>query len=226
MERCHKERNMKRTDVTLEEKAYEKLKDAIVMGKYPPGYQIVEIALAAKLEMSRSPVRIAIKRLEGEGILERRSNKRYYVAHANKERTMETLYVREVLEGLAARLAASRRTELDIQKLNNCMEQMDKYSKENKSRELYLESVRFHKLIFRIARNSQLEKFGVVNMEQEAVFSYRSLFQNNDRTFQAHTEHKEILCCIIQKDCDGAEKAARNHIKVLIQRVIKGEELL
>ena len=194
---------MKRTDVTLEEKAYEKLKDAIVMGKYPPGYQIVEIALAAKLEMSRSPVRIAIKRLEGEGILERRSNKRYYVAHANKERTMETLYVREVLEGLAARLAASRR-----------------------SRELYLESVRFHKLIFRIARNSQLEKFGVVNMEQEAVFSYRSLFQNNNRTFQAHTEHKEILRCIIQKDCDGAEKAARNHIKVLIQRVIKGEELL
>ena len=89
--------------VSLENIAYEQLKNAIVVGIYPPGIQIVEEQIANQLNISRSPVRIAIKRLEAEGFLDRYSNKRIYVAFADAKRTIDALYIREALEGMAAR---------------------------------------------------------------------------------------------------------------------------
>ncbi|WP_349687737.1 GntR family transcriptional regulator [Acidaminococcus sp. DS4831] len=216
---------MNNENTSLAEIAYKKLREAIIMGKYPPGYQIVELTIATQFNMSRSPVRIAITRLQTEGIIEKQKNKRFYVAHANRKRTIDTLYIREVLEGLAARLAAMNRTEKDIEILEKCMEQMNTFNQEKKQKDLYIESVKFHKFIFKVAGNEQLEKIGVRNMEQEAVFSYRSLFQNSGRTSEAHKEHKEILKCIVDKDPDGAEKAAKNHIHILIKKIIMGEDI-
>ena len=77
--------------VSLENIAYEQLKNAIVVGIYPPGIQIVEEQIANQLNISRSPVRIAIKRLEAEGFLDRYSNKRIYVAFADAKRTIDCL---------------------------------------------------------------------------------------------------------------------------------------
>ena len=93
---------------TLENRAYEALKTAIVTGVYPPGAQIVEELAASQLAVSRSPVRSAIKRLQAEGFLERYPNKRIYVAMADAEKTKNALYIREALEGMASRLAALR----------------------------------------------------------------------------------------------------------------------
>jgi len=212
---------MAKDDTTLEDFAYQELKKAIVMGIYPPGSQIVEAAIATQLNMSRSPVRIAIKRLETEGMLERYDNKRIYITLANKKRTLDTLYVREALEGLAARFAAIRRTEKDVAFLKKSVELMNKYSVENKAKELYFASVQFHKDIFRVAQNEQLEKLGVANMEQEAVYSYRSFFQNVDHTQKSHAEHLKIFKCIVEKDAEGAESAARQHVHKLIDRLLE-----
>lgn len=82
----------------LETLAYQQLKMAIVKGIYPPGYQITEEIVAAQLNVSRSPVRTAIKRLQTEGFLEKRSNRRVYVTLGDYKRTINTLYVRKALE--------------------------------------------------------------------------------------------------------------------------------
>ena len=99
---------------TLESRAYEALKTAIITGVYPPGGQVVEELVAKQLEMSRSPVRIAIKRLQAEGFLERYPNKRIYVAMADAQKTVDALYIREALEGMASRLAALYRDDTDV----------------------------------------------------------------------------------------------------------------
>lgn len=111
--------------MSLENVAYEELKNAIVVGIYPPGIQIVEEQIANQLNISRSPVRIAIKRLEAEGFLDRYSNKRIYVAFADAKRTVDALYIREALEGMAARLAAINRTQEHIVQLQNLFSVME-----------------------------------------------------------------------------------------------------
>ena len=101
----------------LERFAYEQIKTAIVKGIYPPGYQIVEELVADQLSMSRSPVRTAIKRLQTEGFLEKRTNRRVYVALGDHQRTVNTLYIRKALEGVAAYQAAMNRTEEDLEEI-------------------------------------------------------------------------------------------------------------
>lgn len=215
---------MVKQDTTFEDSAYEELKKAIVMGIYPPGSQIVEETIATQLNMSRSPVRIALKRLEMEGIVERYPNKRIYVAMANNKRTLDTLYVREALEGLAAQFAAKNRTQYDIDMLQKSIEQMNRFIEAGKAKELYFASVQFHKNIFRVAKNEQLEKLGISNMEQEAVYSYRSFFQTVERALTAHAEHLNMFKCIVKGDAEAAESAARNHVRNLINKILADEE--
>ena len=98
--------------------AYNELKRAIMEGLYPAGYQVVERTLSELLDMSRTPVRSAIKRLEAEGFLERGTNRRIYVVLPDDRELLDTLYLRMALEGMASRLAARNGTQEDFDKLH------------------------------------------------------------------------------------------------------------
>lgn len=205
--------------MSLENVAYEELKNAIVVGIYPPGIQIVEEQIANQLNISRSPVRIAIKRLEAEGFLDRYSNKRIYVAFADAKRTVDALYIREALEGMAARLAAINRTQEHIVQLQNLFSVMEQAQAGQETFELYRKGIDVHRLLYAAANNPQLERIGLNTLEQESVFSYRSLLKDDSRSRDMHEEHKKIAKYVIEQDADRAEEAARFHIHKLIERL-------
>lgn len=205
--------------VSLENVAYEELKNAIVVGIYPPGIQIVEEQIANQLNISRSPVRIAIKRLEAEGFLDRYSNKRIYVAFADAKRTIDALYIREALEGMAARLAAVNRTPEHIAKLQALFAEMEEAQSKQETFVLYQKGVNVHRLLYAAANNPQLERIGINTLEQESVFSYRSLLRDNGRSQAMHSEHRMIAKYVMEQDADRAEEAARYHIRQLIDRL-------
>ena len=205
----------------LENIAYKEIKNAIVTGGYPPGAQVVEDVIATQLNMSRSPVRIAMKRLQAEGFLERHDNKRIYVTIADQKRTLDALYIREALEGMAARLAAEHGTQEDKEQLRDLVAEMEARLKEENIFELYQLGIEMHKKIFHITQNVQLERLGINTLEQESVFSYRSLQQSLNRAVTAHEEHVRIATYVIEGDGDQAEKEARQHIHQLIDRVMK-----
>jgi len=212
------ENNERGKKVSLENIAYEELKNAIIVGIYPPGSQIVEEQIAHQLDISRSPVRIAIKRLESEGFLDRYANKRIYVAFADAKRTMNVLYIREALEGMAARLAAINRTEAHIEQLNNLFAAIDISQHENKTYEQYVMGVDLHRILFAAANNPQLERIGINTLDQESVFSYRSLINDTGRGKEMNDEHRMIAKYVIEQNPDKAEEAARYHIRQLIDR--------
>ena len=205
----------------LEYQAYSAIKNAIVTGVYPPGAQIVEDLVAKKLNMSRSPVRIAIKRLQAEGFLERRENKRIYVVFANEKRTLDALYIREALEGMSARLAAKNRAPADIQQLQEMLTRMDTMIHTDRIYDVYLIGVEMHKQIFYMSKNDQLAHIGINALEQEAVFSYRSLRQSPERVLRAHHEHTLIATHVIEGNADSAEDAARQHVHRVIERYLE-----
>lgn len=203
----------------LENVAYEQIKMAIVEGSYPPGFQIVEESIANGLNMSRSPVRVALRRLLAEGFLEKYPNRRMHVTFANAKRTLDALYIRKALEGVSAYQAALNRDETDISNIRELLSKMNAWQETGDVTSLYKMTVSIHRLIYSVSKNVQLERLGVNALEQESVFSFRSLSLDQERILAAYNEHSAIAESIIQGDADAAERYARDHIDKLIQRV-------
>ncbi len=84
------------------------LREMIVQGELGPGDRVTELALVARLGASRTPVRTALVRLQGEGLLEALSSGGFAVARFTRDDVLDTIELRGTLEGLAARLAAER----------------------------------------------------------------------------------------------------------------------
>ena len=203
----------------LEGFAYEQIKTAIVKGIYPPGYQIVEELVADQLSMSRSPVRTAIKRLQTEGFLEKRTNRRVYVALGDHQRTVNTLYIRKALEGVAAYQAAMNRTEEDLEEIRRRISEMVQYYKDGDAFMQLRMGIEIHRTIYLISKNELLAQIGINALEQESVFSYRSLNNDAARADRSYHEHTAILNAIIEQKADLAEQKAREHVDRLIERV-------
>ena len=204
---------------TLESRAYEALKTAIITGVYPPGGQIVEELVASQLEVSRSPVRIAIKRLQAEGFVERYPNKRIYVAVADAKKTVDALYIREALEGMASRLAAQRRDEEDVKKLRQAAQELDRRAQAGDMPGLYQAEIHLHRTVLAACKNAQLERLAANVLDQESVFRYRSLLLDDVRSADSLREHKAIVQAVVEQDEEGAERLAREHVHNLLQWV-------
>lgn len=203
----------------LESIVYTQLKMAIVKGVYPPGYQIVEELIAEQLNMSRSPVRTAIRQLQAEGFLEKRANRRVYVTLGDYRRTLNTLYVRKALEGIAAYQAAINRANDDIQRINALIDEMGQYYKEDDAFKLLQVGIEVHRVIYVASKNDLLAQLGINALEQESVFSYRSLSNDSMRAARAYQEHTSILNAVLNREADLAEQKARDHVDRLIERV-------
>ena len=203
----------------LEAVAYEQLKAAIVKGIYPPGYQVSEELIADQLGMSRSPVRTAMKQLLTEGFLEKRSNRRVCVTFGDYKRTLNTLYIRKALEGTASYLAAINRNNDDIAEIENLISRMDHYYETNDAFKLLQLGIEVHRIIYIAAKNDQLARIGINALEQESIFSYRSLSNDSMRSARSYQEHCAILNAIISRKADFAEQKARDHVDRLIERV-------
>ena len=204
--------------LNFENTAYEQLKLAILKGLYPPGAQIIEETIASQLNMSRSPVRSAIKRLEVEGFLEKRTNRRMYVTHGNITKTINALYIRKALEGVAAYQAALNRTEEDIQNLQAILDQMKVCDDSFKLLRLGTE---IHKLIYIASKNTQLANIGTNILDQVSISSYRSLSAGPTRIHESYVEHAALAEAVFAQDANLAEQKAREHIDILIDRAIR-----
>ena len=192
--------SMENEVVSQESTAYSELKNAIIQGVFPSGYQLVERTLAEQLNLSRTPIRSAIKRLEAEGYVSRGSNRRVYVSLLDNESILQLLYVREALEGMVARQAAKNRTE----------EQAHMLRKE-------IAEMQLHSLWADCCGNKPLadlsNRIRVQTSRQN--FQYLLLLGQFDNTL---SEHVSITNYIIAKDEDAAEQAARFHIRQIREK--------
>ncbi len=178
--------------------AYRELRNAILTGIFPPGYQVVEEHISSQLNMSRSPVRSAIKRLETEGFLEKRDNKRIYVALPELDKVLDILYIREALDGMCSRLAAQNRTAEDIEKLNQIMER-SRMSIE--SGDIYAHheiATVIHYAIFEASKRPLLARLAINYENQISLFTYDSFKQDDMRVRTGTRRTLRNLPC---RDC-------------------------
>lgn len=193
----------------------ERLEDAIIAGELAPGERIFEQVLAAEMGISRGPLREAIRRLEGRRLLERRANIGVRVAELSPQKLDELLTVREALEGMACRMAATNITDEEVAELSDLIESHSKKQDVAAGEGYYQQSGDFD-FHFRIAKASENEF--LISMitgdlyDLLRVYRYKSSTMGG-RAAEALKEHRKIVAALSAHDADAAEAAMRAHIR-------------
>lgn len=188
--------------------AYELILEAIDTGDYKPGDRLVESELADKFNVSRTPIREALQRLETQSLLTR-DGRSLVVASLDHQQLSELYVVRGELEGLAARLAAQHATQEEVQVLRDMLEadrallgDPDAMARTNR---------RFHKQIHLASHNRFLvQQLDLVHRSM-ALLATTSLAAEG-RSEGTLGEHEAIVSAIEARDGDRAYEALRDHI--------------
>jgi len=140
----------------LSQKVYRALKTEIIKGSLKPGTKLSEGKIAEQMGVSRTPIREALRELAAEGFVKINPNQGVVVSNASIEDVQEVLQIRGVLEGLAARLAATIITKEKIKELESFNKNMEKFISKNDILNIGEESEKFHRLILDISGNNRL----------------------------------------------------------------------
>ncbi len=199
-------------DTNISDKVFVVLKTAIHCGELQPGDPLIERDLAEKLAVSRTPVREAIQRLKTMGLAVQVSRKTVIVAKPTPEEVLDTFHVREVLEGLAASLAATNATPDDLAYLRSLVEDMEQCIKVNDDDELEELHMLFHERLYRASGNKKLCQL-LMDL-RDCIKAYTRIgYAFPGRKSEAALEHRKILDALISKNSRKAEEWARKHIK-------------
>lgn len=194
-------------DLGLE--AYVKLKEAIEDGVIVPGARVTETDLSERFEMSRTPVREAIYRLESEGLLSHEPRRGLIVTQPDHQMIIELYTMREALEGTAARLAAQHASDAELATLAEINAEEPTLFDQPKA--LSRLNRRFHSLIYMSAHNRYLLK-SLENMAS-TIALLPTMLDLPGRPQEAYSEHGRILETIMSRDAAAADAAARDHIR-------------
>lgn len=199
------------TPEPIRELVYRHLRDRILAGHFEYGVRLIESELSQELGVSRTPVREALRKLELEGLVHYLSRRGVMVTNLALA-DMEDIYdLREVLEGLAARRAAERRTDAEATEIEALCQQMEQVHHTNDLDQVTAVHTRFNELLYRLSGNKRLcETLNRYN-EYVAKSQYVSMTREG-RAEEIMAEHRSIVGAIVARDPVTAEFAARQHI--------------
>jgi DNA-binding GntR family transcriptional regulator len=185
------------------------LRDRIVTGEVAPGERVNEVALAAQLAVSRGPIREALQQLASEGLVELRPKRGAYVRTFDRDQLVNLYAVRIVLEVLAARLAATRRTEAQLAALRNSIAKAIEGVAADAHYPFELD---MHRLVVDASGNPELARFLSLVNQQIRLGRARSGWQPQ-RAPSAFNEHVAIVDAVAAADPDAAAEAMQTHLE-------------
>lgn len=204
----------------LREVIFNTLREAIIVGELKPGERLMEVQLAEKMGVSRTPVREAIRMLELEGLVSMLPRKGAHVAELSVKDIMDVLEVRASLDGLATSLAADRITEDEVKSLKHVQVQFANYVEKDNLQGLIKKDVEFHEIIYRASRNDKLIQ--ILSNLREQVQRFRVIYlKDYVSPKELIKEHAEIVDAIIAKKPEVALSAAETHIRNQENTIIK-----
>lgn len=193
------------------ETAYRYLRSAIQGGQLKPGERLREIELAKQVGLSRTPIREALSRLATEGLVAHDATRGVVVAELDYSMVTELYYMREVLEGTAARLAAQHASEVEISILEDLCQQYEAAMGDEAA--LSASNRRFHDTLYRCSHNRYLLNMVTVLHNALSLLGGTTL-ANHERAEETLREHREVVAAIKTRDADAAEQALRTHIRM------------
>jgi DNA-binding GntR family transcriptional regulator len=198
-----------------------RLRELVLGGDYVPGTALSEVRLAEHFDVSRTPVREALKQLQVEGLVEIRPKVGTFVRQVTRREIVEMFEVKEVLEGMAARLMARRGRVPELEVLHANLERSDEATRRDDSAAYATLVHEFHRTIVAGCDNHKLAEHYTSLMNQ---LSYHRLVlrsvQHPGRLSRSCAEHRRIVELITEKDGVGAELAMRDHVAASAREVL------
>mgnify|MGYP000809803812 CR=1 FL=1 len=210
----------------LRDVVFNTLRHAILRGELKPGERLMEIQLANKLGVSRTPIREAIRKLELEGLVLVIPRKGAEVADIKEKSLRDVLEVRKALEELSVQLACEKITKEEIEELKEAAETFKKAQKTKDITQIAEADVHFHDIINTASGNQKLIQ--LLNNLREQMYRYRlEYIKDEDKRQILVVEHEHILAAIKTRNIAEAKNAAREHIdnqEITVSKNIKEQE--
>lgn len=198
------------------EQVAERIREAIVSGNIPPGTRLLEAQLAARLGVSRIPVREALTRLEAEGLVERTPYQGARVVHLTTDQVRESFMLRSLLEGFAAKLATPHITPEEIARLRRVIAQLAKSAKAGRHEEIPALAREIHSTIYSRCGSAKLMRW-ISELYNQFPKSQRLSY----RFEEPSQEYRNIVDAIEAGDAESAGRLMSEHIENGGQATVK-----
>ena len=206
-------------DLTLNMNAYLPLRDvvfntlreAILKGDLKPGERLMELQLASKLGVSRTPIREAIRMLEQEGLAVTTPRKGAEVAKMTLKDMEDVLEIRDALDELAVRIACQKISDEQLKQLEDMKELFEKSTQTGNVKKIAEADVTFHDVIYEATGNPKLVT--LLNNLREQVYRHRVEYIKDPKNYPTLiAEHEAILESLKNRDVKNAVEAMHVHV--------------
>ena len=210
----------------LRDVVFKTLRQAILKGELEPGERLMEIQLAERLGVSRTPIREAIRKLELEGLVLMIPRKGAEVAKISESNLRDVLEVRRSLEELAIDLACQRITAEELESLNKAEVDFKAAIGNGDAMQIAQTDEQFHEIIYNSTKNQKLVQ--ILNNLREQMYRYRTEYlKDTQRHSQLIQEHHEIVKALELRDEEQVVKIIRQHLKnqeEVVKKMIREQE--
>ena len=200
--------------ITRAEELRLQLADEIVRGALPPGAPLDETELARRFNVSRTPVREALRQLVASGLVDSQAHRGAVVARPSRDRLSAMFEAMAELEALCAGLAAERMQPAERHGLEAIHEELRVLSHAGNPERFHEVNERFHNAIYAGSQNGYIAEMTLATRVRVQPFR-RAQFRNLGRLAKSHAEHDRVVVAIMRGDRTGAASAMRAHIELV-----------
>jgi DNA-binding GntR family transcriptional regulator len=195
----------------LYEEVADQLRVRIFAHELAPGTWIDEQTLAKEFGISRTPLREAIKVLAAEGLITMKLRRGAYVTEVNRGDLEQIFTILSLLEGQAAKEAATKAQEKDLNELDDMHLRLEKAAADRNLEQFFEVNVRFHERVIAIANNPWLTDV-IADLRKVLKLQRKDALSRTGRLQSSLSEHREILKALLKHDPIAAEQAMRTHL--------------
>lgn len=196
----------------LRSKVFTQIENDIISGKYKPGESLTEARLCEEMNVSRTPIREALRQLELEGMVQSIPNKGVVVIGIEWQDIEDIYKIKIRIEGLAASLAAENITEEELAELEETIDLTEYYASKNDIKNMVKLDGKFHDIIFKASKNRPL-MYMLRTFHNHVKRARGESLNIPGRSQKMLKEHRDIFEAIKSQDKELAEKAYSKHIK-------------
>ena len=187
------------------------LRERIFSGAVAPGAFLDEVALAAQLKISRTPLREALKVLTAEGLLRHEPRRGCFVSKVTEQDLDEIFPVIALLEGRCAYEAARNATDADLRQLQELHDKLNRHAKARRIADYYAANYSIHEAIITLADNRWLAQV-IADLRKILKLARLQQLHAPGRLEQSLSEHMAVFAALKARDPEGAEAAMRTHL--------------
>lgn len=209
---------MSEANYLLGQKVFQIIREDIIAGKYHRQEELREIAIGDELQVSRTPVREALRQLELEGLVAIVPNRGAYVVGISGQDMKDIFELRLLLESLCARKAAEQADSEQVEALEEILILSEYHIKKERVRQLAGLDSKFHEILYEAGNNRMLEHV-LKNYHYYLKRARRASLLVPGRPEASTREHRKILEAVKERDARKAEDAVRQHLIYTIKNI-------